>query len=153
MTTQAPDPSVELYDTHEHTIDAKGRLVLPSSFREAFADGGFLCHQGDGVGLHTADGWPRWLRRVEQSGELSRDSLRYIIGSASPVTPDNQHRIMVNARLRSSLSLDRDVTIVGQRSHAMIYERSAWNRFAASVVSPPAGQPTLAQELRELSFL
>ena len=54
---------MEFFDQFEHTIDDKGRLVLPAAYREAFVGGGFLTLLGDNAALFTSDGWEKYRRR------------------------------------------------------------------------------------------
>ncbi len=144
---------MDLYDTFEHTVDPKGRLVMPAPFRPAFADGGFLVNMQTALGLFPAAEWEPWVRRVEQSGKVARSNLRFMIASVSPIQPDSQHRISINPRLRQKLHLDRDVAIVGQRKYAQIYDLAEWERFEATVEQPPAERRSLVDELEELDFL
>jgi MraZ protein len=144
---------VDLYDTFEHTIDAKGRLVLPAAYRSTFADGGFAVNLGDCIGIFSVADWEKWRRRVEQSRVLDRSRLKYLIASVSPIQPDGQNRVTINPRLRSKIGLERDVTIVGSGMYASVYDRTAWERFEASAEAPDADGRTLADELADLEFV
>ncbi len=144
---------MDLYDTFEHTLDAKGRLVMPAQYRPAFAEGGYLVNMRPALGLFPASEWEPWLRKVQQSRKVSRSNLQYMIASVSPVHPDSQHRISINPRLRQKLRLDRDVAIVGQRLYAQIYDRAVWEQFEERVEEPAEGHLSLAEELQELDFL
>jgi len=144
---------VDLYDTFEHTIDGKGRLVLPAAYRSTFAEGGFAVNLGDCVGLFSISDWEKWRRRVEQSRVLHRSRLKYMIASVSPIQPDAQHRITINPRLRSKMGLERDVTIVGSGIYASVYDRATWDRFEAEAEAPDGDGRTLADDLADLEFV
>ncbi len=144
---------MEFYDQFEHTIDGKGRLVLPSAYRDAFDDGGFLTLLGDNAALFTADGWEKYRRRLQMEGGLSRNELRVIFGSASPFTPDSQHRIVIGARVRERVGLVKEVTIVGSGSHAAIYPRDVWAQIEAETNQAGPDGRTLTQKINELGFL
>lgn len=144
---------MEFFDQFEHTIDDKGRLVLPAAYREGFVSGGFLTLLGDNAALFTRDGWDKYRRRLELSGDFTRRQLQYLFSYASPFTPDSQHRIVVNARLRARVGLEREVSIVGSGSHAAIYPRSTWAEIEAEATAPDADGLTLTDKINALDFL
>ena len=74
---------MEFFDQFEHTIDDKGRLVLPAAYREAFVGGGFLTLLGDNAALFTKDGWEKYRRRLELQGNFTRHQLQYLFSTAS----------------------------------------------------------------------
>lgn len=144
---------MDFYNQFEHTIDGKGRLVLPSAYRAAFVDGGFLTLLGDNAALFTNDGWEKYRRRLQLEGGLTRDELRVIFGSASPFVPDSQHRIIVGPRVRERVGLDRSATIVGSGTHAAIYPPEVWARIEAQTDRPDADGLTLNDKIKNLGFL
>ncbi len=144
---------MEFFDQFEHTIDDKGRMVLPAAYRAAFADGGFLVFLGGNAALFTEDGWETYRRRLELSKALKRNELQYLFGLASPFKPDAQNRIVLSAKIREKAHLEREVTIVGSNSHAAIYPRDAWNRLEAAIEAPDADGRTLADKINDLDFL
>lgn len=144
---------MEFFDQFEHTIDDKGRLVLPSAYRAAFAEGGFLTFLGEYAALFTTDGWEQYRRRLELSGNFTRQQLQYVLSFVSPFVPDSQHRIAMNSRLRSTVGLEREVSIVGSGSHAAIYPRPVWREIEARATAADADGLTLADKFRELDFL
>ncbi len=145
--------TVDLYDTFEHTLDGKGRLVLPAPFRSTYADGGLAVNLAECVGLFSYESWDRWRRKVEQSRKVDRHRLRYLFASVSPIQPDAQNRITINPRLRAKIGLGRDVVIVGSGSYANVYDRAAWERFEAQAEAPDADGRTLADDLADLEFV
>ena len=58
---------------------------------------------------------------------LGRHVSRMLYSSAVEVTPDKQGRIQLPARLREYAGLDHDVTVIGNRSFAEIWNTAAWN--------------------------
>jgi MraZ protein len=144
---------MEFFDQFEHTIDDKGRLVLPAAYREAFVGGGFLTLLGDNAALFTRDGWEKYRRKLELQGDFTRHQLQYLFSFVSPFTPDSQHRIVVNARLRAKVGLEREVSIVGSGSHAAIYPRDAWGRIEAEATAADAEGLTLVDKFNALDFL
>ena len=124
---------MDFYDKFEHTIDAKGRLVLPASLRRAFEDGGMLTFWNNYAALFTRESWTRQRGLIEESGEFTPVERQYLWSMASPFLADSQHRIIIGQRLRQRARLGKDVTIVGSVSHVAIYDRDAWNGVEASM--------------------
>lgn len=144
---------MEFFDQFEHTIDDKGRLVLPAAYREAFVSGGFLTLLGDNAALFTKDGWEKYRRRLELQGNFTRHQLQYLFSFVSPFTPDSQHRIVVNSRLRARVGLEREVSIVGSSSHAAIFPRATWAQIEAEATAPDDDGVTLNDKFNALDFL
>ena len=144
---------MEFFDQFEHTIDGKGRLVLPSAYRDAFTDGGFLTWLGDSAALFTVEGWERYRRRLELNGSFTRQQMQVMLSFVSPFIPDSQHRIAVNPRLRTKVGLDREVTIVGSSTHAAIYDRAKWAGVEAAAMGPDEDGRTIAEKINDLDFL
>ena len=134
----APVPSggdVDFYDRFEHTIDAKGRLVLPASLRGAFEQGGMLTFWNNYAALFTREGWTDQRRLIEESGQFSPIERQYLWSMASPFVPDAQNRIIIGPKLRQRAKLDKEVTIVGSVTHAAIYDRMAWQAIETTMES------------------
>jgi MraZ protein len=113
--------------TSNLTIDAKGRLSMPTRHRDA------LLAQCEGrltLTLHP-DGcllvYPRpvWLTRREALGHLNataRDLLRMLIGSASDVEFDSAGRILISPELREEAGLQRDVKLMGVGAYFELWD-------------------------------
>ena len=119
-----------------HTIDDKGRLVLPSSFRRVL--------EGDGthktcVLTQSTDGClmlfrpPDFQRRADELMESAgtpqgRRKLRTFTSSADHLALDKAGRLIVNEELRqfASISLGEEVAIVGVYGWAEIWNRDAY---------------------------
>jgi MraZ protein len=144
---------MEFFDHFEHTIDDKGRLVLPAAYREAFAGGGFVARLGGSAGLFTRDGWEKYKRRLELEGVFSRDQLLLLFSLASPFTPDSQHRIAIGQKLRDQVGLERLVTIVGTGSHAAVYPRERWDELEARAQAADETGLTLDEKFDQLGFV
>lgn len=119
--------------TYDHTLDAKGRIVLPSKFRGYFADAAYLS-PGDGcVALRTPDDFKEFVERFQEEvrgKEADPDSLRAIASRSEEVRPDAQGRIMVPARLQLSAGLDREIVVCGVIDRIEIWNAASWNEMA-----------------------
>lgn len=143
----------DFYGTHHHTIDSKGRLVLPSSFRAAFAEGGYAALIEDYAALFTTDEWQRYRRKIESSGVFDRDDLRHLFSIVSPFEPDAQNRISLSQRLREVTGLDREVTVVGSVRYVSLFDRVDWERREAAIARKATEGKSLRDKFKELPFL
>lgn len=110
----------------QHTIDDKGRLILPAKFRGEFERGGNLSPNTQGcVALWTPG---EFIRQTEQRLASSRDGgvpelqqLRYWAANSSDVEFDKQGRFALPSAIRDFGQLDGDVLVVGAIDHIEIW--------------------------------
>jgi MraZ protein len=139
---------VDFWEYNEHTIDGKGRLVLPSSFRAAFADGGVLTNQGDYVGLHTPSTWEQAFRAMRDSENFTVRELAVVKSFVTRFEPDAQNRVTLPSRLRTAVGLERDVALIGMGNHVALYPRDRWQVLEGEVLGGAGGVgPSLAERL------
>jgi MraZ protein len=120
-----------LTGSHEHTLDEKNRLTLPSKFRDSFEGGVVLARGIDRcVAAYPRDEWERSLgKRIGELEGLSRDDRRlqrFFFASAAEAELDKQGRVMVPAALLEHGGLGREVTVAGVYDHLEIWDRAAW---------------------------
>ena len=119
--------------TYDHTLDAKGRLVLPSKFRGYFADAAFLSPGNGCVALRTPDDFNEMVERFQEEvrgKDADPNSLRGIAAWSEEVRPDAQGRIMVPARLQLVAGLDREIVVCGVIDRIEIWNAASWNEMA-----------------------
>jgi MraZ protein len=122
-----------LLGTHSYQLDPKGRMSLPSRFREAFGDGAFLTLGQDGC-LFC---FPRaeWKSRADEvrSAPLSdtegRAYGRMFFGHAEQVDLDAQGRITLPQRLRHQVGIGREVVVLGVHDRMEIWDRLTHERY------------------------
>jgi MraZ protein len=115
--------------TFEHSLDDKGRLVLPATFRAHLADRGFVSQYEHCLGLWTEEGFTDVARRLTdkvRQGMASHDAVRAFAANASEVKPDSQGRIVVPQRLRDYAGLQREVVVIGALDRIEIWDASRW---------------------------
>ena len=117
-----------------HTIDGKGRIIVPARFRDMIHASGSdsLMVSGMDLGLvaytlpelHKIE--TRILSLVEKS-ESMRRFRRVFIGGAYECLCDKQERILIPPSLRQYASLDKEIVVVGVLDHFEIWSRGAWD--------------------------
>ena len=87
----------------EHSLDDKGRVVLPSKFRSDLANHGYLTQYDQCLSLWTPEGFKDMADRLTakvRAGEASQQALRAFSASTHQVKLDSQGRIGIPERLR-----------------------------------------------------
>ena len=118
-----------------HTIDSKGRIIIPARFREIIkADGsnGLMISRMDkGLVAYTFDEWRKIESRILSLAEKSESMRRFrrvFIGGAAECNCDKQDRILIPPLLRQYAEFDREVVLVGVLDHFEIWAREHWEK-------------------------
>ena len=98
---------------YNHTIDAKGRLIIPSRFRELLGEEFVLTRGLDGcLSIYPMDEWVAFeekLRALPLTNKDARTFSRFFVAGATTCQLDKQGRILVPQTLRQFAGLDKDV--------------------------------------------
>ncbi len=117
---------------YSHTIDAKGRLIVPSRFREN-PWRRVRCDKGTRrlFIVYDQTEWTKFeekLRALPITNANVRKLTRFMLGGASACEVDKQGRILLPAPLRTFAHLEKEVVLVGVGSRIEIWNRAAWDR-------------------------
>jgi MraZ protein len=116
--------------TFEHSLDDKGRVVLPAVFRARMAGGGVVTKLDGCLGVWTSDEFGQVAERMLQNvkaGQGDREVVRSFAADAHEFSPDGQGRIVLPQRLREFAGLGRDVVINGALDRIEIWDVERWN--------------------------
>ena len=114
---------------HEHSIDGKGRLILPASFRGQLADGAFVTALDSCLAILPAEEFRRMARRLDSQvgeGSVHVNALRTFAAEADQVVPDAQGRIRLLAPLREAAGLGRKVIVTGAITRVEVWDPVQW---------------------------
>ncbi len=115
---------------YNHTVDAKGRLIVPSRFREQLGEEFVVTKGLDGC-LFVYDN-TEWKALEEKLHALpltnanARKFSRFFLAGATSCEVDKQGRILLPAVLRDFAKIDKDVVLVGVGSRIEIWSRDNW---------------------------
>lgn len=123
-----------------HTIDVKGRLIVPSRLRDELeGDKVVLAKWPDGcIAVWSGPGWrglEEKLLQLASSDSTSRRVVRAMASSAHTDEVDRQGRITVPGHLREHAGIERDVVVAGALDHGELWSPDRWDR-EASMVEP-----------------
>ncbi|MDJ0816380.1 MAG: division/cell wall cluster transcriptional repressor MraZ [Desulfobacterales bacterium] len=117
-----------------HTIDPKGRLIIPSRFRDRIKSNG-----GNGVMVTVMDSclfafpFDAWyeledrIMSLPTTNAYMRRFRRVFIGEASECKCDKQDRILIPPTLREYAKLEKEIVLVGALKHFEIWSKALWN--------------------------
>jgi len=116
---------------YNHTIDDKGRLIIPSRFRYELGESFVLTRGLDGcICIYPQNEWDLLeakLRELPLTNRNSRLVTRFLVGGAVSCELDKQGRILIPAPLREHAGLTKDVVLVGTLERIEIWDRTRWN--------------------------
>ena len=117
---------------YSHTIDAKGRMILPAKFRDELGDSFVLAPGLDScLCIYPMERWNALLARLQQlpfTDKRVRKIKRYLIGKGSEMECDKQGRILIPAHLRKLADLKKDARIIGAGSTIEIWDPELLDR-------------------------
>lgn len=127
------------YGEYKHSIDRKGRLILPSKFRETSQELGierFFMTRGldKCIFMFTEDEWrvqEQKFKTMPFTKQETRSFNRMFFSGAVDVRPDKQGRFIIPDYLKEYAAIKRDAVVVGVANRIEIWDRQVWANFYA----------------------
>lgn len=124
--------------TYRHTIDSKGRLIVPSRLRDQLQnDEVVLTVWPEGcISIWSGEGWEQLqtqLLQQRRSDSKNRALVRSMSAQAHTDQVDRQGRITVPEHLRGFAAITRDCVVVGVLDHGEIWSPERWAEQDARV--------------------
>ncbi|KRK49552.1 division/cell wall cluster transcriptional repressor MraZ [Secundilactobacillus kimchicus] len=120
----------------EHTIDSKGRLIIPAKFRGELGEKFVVTRGMDGCLFgYPMSGWEKLQERLSQLPLNKRDArafVRFFYSAATECTFDKQGRINIPSPLAKHAELEKQCIIVGVSDRFEIWSQTRWQSFADS---------------------
>ena len=120
---------------YNHTIDAKGRVIVPSKFRETLGDEFVVTKGLDGcLFVYDNTEWTAFeekLKSLPITNKEARQFVRFFLAGAASVEVDKQGRILLPSSLREFAALLKDVVLIGVGSRIEIWSRERWEGAAS----------------------
>jgi MraZ protein len=119
-----------------HALDAKGRLSVPSRFREALAQHReevlILTNFGNCLAGFPSDEWELFEEKIRGLSMLQQDVRafsRYFFSGAQECPVDRQGRILIPPTLREDAGLEKDVVLAGVANRIELWSKARWDAF------------------------
>lgn len=115
-----------------HSLDSKGRLTIPSKFRDKLVQGLVVTRNPAGgcLLLMPLDEWGAVADRVSRLPLTDRRSAllrRALFSAAEDLKPDRQGRVLISQRLRDYAGIAGDIVIAGMNTHIELWDPQAWS--------------------------
>ena len=118
---------------YNHSVDAKGRLIVPSKFREQLGNEFVVTKGLDGcLFVYSQEEWKRIEESLREKPLTSKDArkfMRFFFAGAANCEVDKQGRILLPANLREYAGIDKEVVSVGVFSRVEIWSKDKWENM------------------------
>jgi MraZ protein len=139
--------------TYYHTLEEKGRVSVPKTFRTELAHGSVVTRGLDGcLFVFTPDSWSLLLERLSSlplANKAARDFLRLLTYTAAPVELDKLGRTRLPESLTQLAGIDKDVVFAGALTRVEIWAKDRYHAYL-DTLSKQEGEIELA--LKELGI-
>lgn len=120
---------------YNHTIDTKGRLIIPSKFRETLGEEFVVTKGLDGcLFVYDNKEWAAFeekLKSLPLTNKDARQFVRFFLAGAAMAEVDKQGRILVPSVLREFAGLEKEVVLIGVASRVEIWSKERWESAAS----------------------
>lgn len=122
------------YGEFNHSVDPKGRLIMPVQYREILGDT-FRVSRGldHCLYVYTSAEWDKLEQKLDAVPDISngdaRRLKRFFLSGSTVCELDKQGRFLLPANLRAFAGLDKDVVLAGTGSRIEIWDQEAWDRI------------------------
>lgn len=121
---------------YQHTIDPKGRIIIPAKFRDQLGETMIVTRWLDGcLALYTMDQWQQVFENLKKLPSTKREARMYthmIMSKAAECELDSQGRIRIPGHLSAEASLTKNCVLVGVSDHVEIWDKERWDSYYAT---------------------
>ena len=125
------------YGEHEHKLDKKGRIIIPSSFREVskehYIDRFFVTRGLDTcLFMFPEEEWKQQEAKFKSLSFTKRESRKFnriFFSGAVEVRVDKQGRILLPAYLKQYADIKKEIMVIGVSNRIEIWSKDKWQEF------------------------
>ena len=113
-----------------HSLDSKGRLIMPAKLREDMGEKFIITTGLDGCLFGFS--MPEWkkfedkLKTLPITNKNARNFVRFFLSGATECELDKQGRFLIASKLRAVAALDKDIAIIGAGTRIEIWNKEKW---------------------------
>ena len=125
--------------SYDHSVDSKGRVIIPAPFRDALGEDFTITINPNrtAIAIYPKAVWEQQLEKLSKINPMDRMGIqyeRYLMSmSYSGNTVDNQGRVVVPFKLRQKLDISKDIVFVGLNNYIEIWDEKAYQQIEADV--------------------
>ncbi|MCI5971147.1 MAG: division/cell wall cluster transcriptional repressor MraZ [Clostridia bacterium] len=122
---------------YQHSVDAKGRMIVPSKFRDLLGET-FMVTRGldNCLFVYPKEAWEAFTQKLKQlpiSNTNARQFVRFFLSGAVECELDKQGRILLPQNLRTYADISKDVAVIGVGERAEIWNSEQWKAYNGSI--------------------
>lgn len=134
---------------YQHSLDAKGRLFIPSRLRDELGDVFYVTVSMDKcLSAYSAESWREFSDKVDAMPYVKQRKMRPLFAYAAKCEPDTQGRILLPQNLRDFAGLSKSVAVIGCNNHAEFWDSDSWAPIHEAETTPE----NIAAVMEELEF-
>ncbi len=142
-----------LIGEYAHTIDAKGRVILPADFRAELGES-FVITKGldNCLFVYGQEEWASLsakLRELPLAKSEARAFVRFFFSGARQLECDRQGRFLVPGNLRQYALLEKDVVLIGVSNRIEVWSKAEWLKYSDDI-NPSVSE--IAETLADLGI-
>lgn len=122
------------FGEYEHSIDLKGRLNLPSKFRDKLSETFYVTKGFDHcLFIYDEVEWRNFeekLKTLPVTDKNARNFVRLFFAGAQDCVADKQGRFVIPQNLREYAGLEKDIVIIGVSNRIEVWSKTAWNTYS-----------------------
>ena len=121
------------YGEYQHSLDAKGRMIVPSKFREGLGEK-FILTKGldECLFAYSLEEWSNLEQKLKTLPFTDKDVrafVRFFFAGATECELDKQGRILIPQNLRDYAKLEKELYIIGVSTRVEIWEKNKWEEY------------------------
>ncbi|WP_353094081.1 division/cell wall cluster transcriptional repressor MraZ [Tissierella praeacuta] len=118
---------------YQHTLDTKGRIIIPSKFREELGEE-FVMTKGldNCLFVYPKEEWAVLEEKLKTLPLTNRDArafVRFFFSGASECSLDKQGRVLIPSNLREHSKLDKEAVVIGVSTRMEIWSKEEWDAY------------------------
>lgn len=124
-----------LYGEYRQTIDGKGRISVPAKMRDALGEE-FMIARGlkKTIYLYPMNEWHKFEEVISEKDYATQIQLGlYFFSGAESASLDAHGRVTVAQKFRSEAMFDKNIVLIGNKTHIELWREDAWDAYLASI--------------------
>ncbi len=118
---------------YNHSLDDKGRVIVPMKYREELGESFILTKGLDGcLFIYSINEWSLFeqkLRSLPLTNTRARKFARFFLSGALECTTDKQGRILIPLNLRSYSEIEKDIVFIGMSNRIEVWSSRKWTNY------------------------
>jgi MraZ protein len=138
---------------YQHSIDPKGRVIIPSKFRDGLGEK-FIVTKGldECLFAYSSEEWSiieAKLKTLPFTDKDVRAFVRFFFAGAAECESDKQGRILIPQNLRDYAGLEKDIYVIGVSSRVELWDKLKWENYCGN---ENVGTDEIAKKMAELGI-